>query len=272
MKDRIKLLTCLYLLFLLLLSFSGMADGWVSETVYYLAFLLPLAIGLIFARKKGYPDGDAKALFCIKGGDVSQFLALTVPTLALVMLISQLTAWFIGALTGATNGITLAGGIWRSLLEHALLPALLEELLFRYLPMRVLPSREAKLTVLLSCVFFAFAHTSLFSIPYALVAGAIYITVDLISHSIIPSLVMHFVNNLASVLLIYYNGNYDAKIAIFVTFGLLFAASLVYLIDFGRKIFAKICNRLADSEPVVMSPYILLFVLPSLLVAVLGLF
>lgn len=272
MKERIKLLTCLYLLFLLMLSFSGMTEGWVSELIYYLSFILPVAVGLIYARSRGYVQGGELTLFRIKGGDVSQFLALTVPTLVLVMLTSQLTAWLITSLTGATNEVVLSGGIWLSILEHALVPALLEELLFRYLPLRMIPKREARLLILLSSLFFAFAHTSLFSIPYALLAGVVYISVDLMTDSIIPSLVMHFVNNLVSVLLIYYNGNNDAKIAVFVTFGLLFTLSLGYLAVCGKKICVRIREMISDSVPITLTPHILLFIIPALLVAVLGLF
>ncbi len=271
MKERIKLLTCLYLLFLLMLSISGMTEGWISESVYYLAFAAPLALGLVYLRKRGIAEDGDLTLFRIKSGDVSQFLPLILPTTALVLLISQLTAWLLGLLFGATNTVVIEGSIWRALLEHALLPALLEELLFRYLPMRVLPRREVRLTVMLSTVFFAFAHTSLFSIPYALLAGAVYVTADLISDSVIPSMFMHFVNNFVSVLLIYYNDNSDAKIAVFVTFGLLFAASLVYLAIFGKKFFAKVKLEFSQSPATSHAAFPLLFVLPSLLCAVIAL-
>jgi membrane protease YdiL (CAAX protease family) len=255
-----------------MLSFSGVTDGWISEVVYYLAFILPLSIGLIYARSRGYTQGGELTLFHIRAGDVSHFLILTVPTLVLVMLTSQLTAWLLTSLTGATNQVVLTGGIWLSILEHALLPALLEELLFRYLPMRVIPRHEARLLVVLSSIFFAFAHTSLFSIPYALVAGVVYITVDLMTDSVIPSFFMHFVNNLASVLLICYNDDFNAKTAVFVTFGLLFAASLLCLAVYGKTIFVRVREKIFDSEPTALTPHVLLFIIPALLVAVLGLF
>ena len=50
---------------------------------------------------------------------------------------------------------------------------------------------------------FAFAHASLFQIPYALLAGAAFALLYMITGSILPSMILHFLNNLLSLLSLY---------------------------------------------------------------------
>ena len=95
--------------------------------------------------------------------------------------------------------VVLEGGFFEAALRYALLTAVLEELIFRYLPMRLLAHRSPRAALLLSSLFFSLVHCDLFQMPYALFAGAVFMILDLAANSVIPSLVIHFLNNLHTV-------------------------------------------------------------------------
>ena len=86
-----------------------------------------------------------------------------------------------------------------ALINHALLPAILEEALFRYLPMRMIAPHSPRCAIIISSLFFALVHGNLFQIPYAFIGGIIFMSLNLATGSIIPSLVIHFVNNAMSI-------------------------------------------------------------------------
>ena len=86
-----------------------------------------------------------------------------------------------------------------ALLTHALAPAILEEALFRYVPMRLLAPYSQRGAIFISAFFFALVHHELFTIPYAFVGGLIFMAIDLATESVIPSIVILFINNALSV-------------------------------------------------------------------------
>ena len=95
------------------------------------------------------------------------------------------------------------------LIIHALLPSFLEEMLFRYLPMKLIAPYSRRLCILLSSAYFALIHFNLFQIPYALLAGLVFITVDLWADSVLPSFILHLLNNVISVLWIKYSASWE---------------------------------------------------------------
>ena len=61
--------------------------------------------------------------------------------------------------------------------------------------------------MIISAVFFAFAHCNLYQLFYAFVAGVILATVDLLFDSIWPSVVIHLLNNLVSIFWLRYGAS-----------------------------------------------------------------
>ena len=196
MERRINYLSICYTLFLILIFVSGSIGGFWSDAVYYLAFLLPIILGLLLDNQDVRADGD---LFSIKSKDVGLILPLIVPTVIIVLTISAVTSMIIFALTGTENKIDVGDFLIPALISHALLPAILEEALFRYLPIKLLLKDSKRLTVIVSALFFALAHHNLFSIPYAFVAGIVLMAIDVGTNSLIPSVSMHIFNNAVSV-------------------------------------------------------------------------
>ena len=205
MNQKINRLTICYILFLILLLLSGILDGVFSRVVYLLAAAIPTVICLFRSREEVKRD---KWLYLgIKKEGIRFTLPLIAPTIGLIMTVSFITSLLIFKLTGKENNVNVGDSFPLAMLNHALLPALVEEILFRYLPMRLLSSHSRRATVLASALFFSLIHQSLLSIPYAFVAGVIFMAIDLVADSIIPSFILHFINNSISIAFIMYGAS-----------------------------------------------------------------
>ena len=90
------------------------------------------------------------------------------------------------------------------LIAHAVVPALFEEALFRYIPMKLLLPYSKRWCVFYSALCFALIHCSFTQMPYAFAAGVIFMLVDVALDSIWPSVILHFVNNAVSVIFMKY--------------------------------------------------------------------
>ena len=191
MVKNIKLYTLGILVFLLLLSLSGV-EGLIGALCYPLAFILPTAGLLLITKKDGLPPLTPRA-------HPSLLLPLTAPAILLIFGTAYLTALVIFHTLGAENEVTVTGNLLTDIFTLAIAPAVLEEMLFRYLPLRLIAPYSKKTALVISSLFFALAHCSLFSIPHALIAGAVFMTADLLSGSVIPSVILHLLNNLVSV-------------------------------------------------------------------------
>ena len=71
---------------------------------------------------------------------------------------------------------------------------------------------------------------SLFQIPYALVAALIFIVADIAAESVIPSFVMHLVNNILSVLWIKYGSDPTFALVFVIILSILAVLSLIPVI------------------------------------------
>ena len=204
MKNAVKLIILLYMIFIAVLSVAGSLGGVPGAVIELVAYGLPLFIGYSasrrFKREREEMAGVSEAehsLLTVRG--VAESIPLIAPAVALIFLVSYVTSLVLTAL-GRTGGTVADEPIAIMLISHAILPALLEEMLFRYLPMKLLMPYSGRWCVILSSVAFALVHLDLFQIPYALLAGVIFIVVDMAYGSVLPSMLMHFVNNAASVL------------------------------------------------------------------------
>lgn len=262
MNKKIRILSYGYFALFVMLLVSGMLSGIVSEITYYLAFILPFAVICILEKREG-PCTD---LFTLSGEGARITALATFPSVCLVMVISYITSIAIYLAFGQTNSVDLGNSLPIALVKYALLPALLEEMLFRYLPLRMLAPYSKRVAVPVSAFFFALIHSSLFSIPYAFAAGVIFMTVDIMAGSIIPSVLIHFVNNAASVLLIFYPDS-PVMPVIFALGGI----SLVLISLRWTEAKEKIKNAFAKGEEFKPSAEMTAFAVITLLVAVLGL-
>ena len=241
MSKNTNALAISYMLFLLLLTVSGCFSGLFARVVNCLAFLIPVFLAL-FLTPKDKTDRQKYLTINKKGAAVSA--PLIFPTVFLVIIISFITTLIISTLTGRQNSVELGDSYLLALINHALLPAILEEALFRYLPMRLLAPYSPRGTIVLSSLFFALLHTDVFTIPYALFAGMVFMSVNLATDSIIPSIVIHLINNALSVTLMYIDRP-DVTAIIYATVTVAAIISVVFII-IRRKSYVALLNKLTE--------------------------
>ena len=191
------------LLSVLLLTISSLLEGWAGTLIYVLAFALPVSFGYALSRRSLREREESRGLaeeelhpFTLSGRKALLLIPTVAPTVALVFLVSFLTSLLLSAL-GVESAAAHGGDFLPLFLKSALAPAVLEELLFRYLPIILIAPYSRKYALLISSVCFTVIHKPE-SMPYAFIAGVIFMLADLACSSVIPSLILHLVNNTVS--------------------------------------------------------------------------
>ncbi len=278
MKDSIKYLTLVNIAFVAILLLSGQFTGFIGQLIRYFAFLMPVLIAVMLSQglkekrdiEIGYVTKEPN-LFSLKGIRADLFIPLIFPSVLIIFSTALLTSVLLTSL-GFSSPASEKLPIASMILLHALVPAVLEELLFRFVPMKLLAPYSPRVCIFLSAIFFAVIHTSLFSIPYAFIGGVLFMTVALMSGSIIPSFVMHFVNNVLSVIWAEYYGNTVFCIVFISALVILSLVSTVFII-LNRKKYAEAISPLFKINPAdEMSCTPLFLIVPMLLLAVFSLF
>lgn len=287
MKRNIITVCAIDIIFLLLLVASSAIPGLGGELIYALAFILPTIVGIIAIHKEKkslhregvidfcedeeeLPEAKAQATIRVKldAEGIRLTLPLIIPCAAIICLIS-LAFSALGKLLGIEGPTNPSEPFFAALLTYALLPAVLEEVLFRYVPLKLSAASGTSMryAVMLSAVMFAFGHLNLLQIPYALAAGLIFAWLDVITDSILPSVILHAANNAISLLLTYFGVN----AATLIPLGVLLAASVAALILMRGRYIDK-TRELLPKESTEISAAPLLYVLPALLLAILSAF
>ena len=167
---------------------------------------------------------------------------------------------------GVKNPVDLGDNIWLAFLLHASLPALLEELLFRYLPLRIFGRESYPTMIVVSALFFALVHCDLFVIPYAFVAGVIFMAIDVMAGSIWPSVVLHTLNNAVSVIMIFASANDTAISAVYLILAVGCAISIFFILK-KRSEYKSEITKIISSEPLRVSGEVLYLAVPALVLA-----
>ncbi len=274
MRRNITLFTAMSLLFLLLLMLSGSISGVLSDIVYFLAFAVPTGLGLWLGKPApASEDGESRQPSLIEylgldGEGAKLFLPCVFPSVALIFLLSFLTSLLISALTGAQSSVEVGDNIFLAMLMHAAVPAVLEEGLFRLLPMRILSGYSRRVTVFLSALYFSLVHNSFFSMPYAFAAGLIFITLDLALDSVWPSVILHFINNAISLLWIFYSSDGGFVLGFSLTLGILAAISLAAIFAMRKRYAERLLGLFSRDERYIPSYEPLMLIIPTVIVAV----
>ena len=267
MEKKLNILTLAYFAFLILLFLSGMFSGVLSEVIYYLSFILPVAVCLYLTRGDGV--GWKKHLTIDKEGVMLSW-PLVFPTISLIMLISYITSFIIFTLTGKTSSVDIGDSYLIALITHALIPAIFEEALFRYLPMRLIGPHSPRCAIIVSALFFALVHGDLFSIPYAFIAGLVFMAIDLATDSIIPSVIIHFINNALSVSLMFIPIP-GIIFVVYIWIGLLTLASAITIKRSFEEYEIPLMLITETGEGVRITPNMIFFALITLSLAILNL-
>ena len=268
MQKALKYVTILDLIFILFIALSGFLRGVASSIVYYLAFVVPLILAL--SLKKGNGVEFLPPRIKISKENAGLTIPLAAPVIALVFLISWLTSLLLSAL-GATDTVAVSGNVASLIITHAVITSVLEEALFRYVPLAFIAPHSRKHAVVFSALFFAFAHCNLYQIPYAFAAGMIFAILDIAFDSIIPSLLLHFLNNLTSIFWIREAGNREFVIAYVIVLASLSALSLIAVFILRSRYAQKLSLAMSGGGGIKISYEPLLFFVTTFFIALISL-
>lgn len=272
MVKALKMLTFIDMMFLALLILSASVGEALSGPLYVVAFLIPFAIGFEYSKRlqtereeeRGLaeePDG----LFGLGKKRLADLLPTLIPSVFIIFSLSAVTSLLLGWL-GFSGSQPAVIGFAEMVVIHAIVPAILEEMLFRYIPMKLLLPYSPKNCVIVSALFFALIHTDFFQIPYAFAAGVIFMALDIAFGSIWPSVILHFLNNFLSVVWMKYCTAELAEMLFIASLALVACVSCILLVrkrraynEYLRCAFAKGTDTRLDKTPIlliVMSFYI----------------
>lgn len=264
MKNR-TILVLIYLFAILLLLVFSFLPGDIQMYRNILALFLPLAIGVgLFLKKYGtkipiYEGKGEGAFSCL-------FFA---PILLSILLISLGTS-LVTAFFGLENPLPEKIPPLEAVVTYALLPAILEEGLYRILPALALQEEDERSIAFFSSLIFTFAHLSLFSMPRALFGGLAFFFVNRLARSPLPSILLHFLNNLLSVILMYAkHPTVVFSCTLYALLGLTLL-SLVLLVTVYREQTKALVDRLrAKKTPFRLSPDIVAYLVVTMTLTVL---
>ncbi len=278
MKKAVSYTTLLYISFIVLLSVAGTVGGVIGAVIEPLAFAVPVFIGYYLSiglrREREEVSGVAecgKTLFGLDRRGVGALLPLIAPTMAIVFLISWLTSLLL-SIMNMTSPAVADEPLIVMLVVHALIPALLEEMLFRYLPMKLIAPYSRRWCVIISSLYFALVHLNAFQIPYAFFAGLVFIFIDIIAESVWPSVIIHLLNNTVSVLWIKYSANPDFALWYCILLAAFGALSLIPIYLRRKKYLAEIKSATSEGERLGDTYAPILFVAFTLIMTVINLF
>ena len=263
MKKTVVRVVALDMIFLLLLTVSGAFSGVPSDILYIAAYLLPLAaFPWLTKGEKG-----EKLLSAASAGDMALCLPLVAPTISITIGLSALVTYLLSfAGIGGTEALT--GPVFELLILHALVPAVLEETLFRYVPLTLIAPYSKRSAVIVSALLFAVAHCNLAQLPYAFVAGIIFAVIDIAVGSIIPSVVMHLLNNVASVFWLWEVSAQSFRLPFAVSILIVSVISVVLVIVFRRRYAEKTSFLVDKTDKISTSREVWLFALVCTALAV----
>lgn len=259
---------CLSVL-LFIVPYVGKMGEWLYTAFYALAFVVPLVLTLALCRLTGV---EFKPLpLKIKRDGVANFLPLVVPTVAAIMLISLVTSWLLSK-GGITDTTTLSGTVPMIYLMYAVIPAVGEELLFRFVPISLVAPYSKKNAVLVSAILFALVHFNLLQLPYALFAGVVFAALDIMCDSILPSVVIHLLNNAISITLALYPSVEKLTFVIIMASAALLTCMSIAFAFLKRKRYLEEMRAIISHGSVVLTKGFAVFAVAALAFTILLLF
>ena len=167
------------------------------------------------------------------------FLFLSLAT-ALAFLIIKFTNLKEPDMSFDTNNIF---SIITAMIANAVCPALFEEFLFRGVVLGSLRKYGDKFAIIVSSILFAIIHINLPQVIFAFICGITFGLIVVKTNSLIPTIIIHFINNFLSCLMIIGKNNYGLEwynyariivLSILILIGLLI---LLYVIKKDKSFF-----------------------------------
>jgi len=279
-KDVSKGISALLLTILVLLLGLSLCRQWLpafgpglTALIYGVVYLLPI---IIYMKRKRYKPRTAlrTKLPGIRYLPLAVFFGLSICLICVLINVGS-NALFRSVFHAEFQPSIVdlsSENLGTLMVTSVLLPALVEELLFRGLVQSEYEKYGTTIGVVLTSLIFAVFHTSPAQIPALFVAGACYGVMTLIFRSVWPAVIAHAVNNCVAVLI---NRNqsyikYLFQDSLFLVIALI-SCLLILIITLkllesaiskklGKSRKVKSTKSLAYGDPL-MSPYLWIFLL-----------
>ena len=196
--------------------------------IYFMTFLFALFLAGKHKKELAIPIEKPKAKMLLFSA------GLTVCGIPVAMLLNALAGLF--STSGADTVEDVAKyPLWLALTAFAIVPAVLEEYVFRGVVLGEYLKIETGAAVLISSIFFALLHFSLGSVLYGFFFGCIFALVRIATGNLTYTVVMHLIFNSVNVLLSYASPERipEWAVAAFMIAGII--GFVILLIVFFRK-------------------------------------
>lgn len=195
-------------LFRIIFSFINLSDnigGWLFSLVFQTVFLglIPVSLYMLF-NKVSPKELKLDLRLTAKINPVSYLLVILIGIFAVFLNVLVSSFWYtIMNLLGYTyaDGVGTIFSSWEVLLLElimsAVLPAVFEEITYRGVLLSALDGRRISdnAKIIIVGVFFGFVHQNAPQLVPTMVGGLIFAFLAVKSHSIIPCMICHFMNN-----------------------------------------------------------------------------
>lgn len=169
--------------------------------------LLPSLMYVIFLRPQ---DVSSYGVAKVSVGTCVASVIIAFCIIPLVSLVNVISSFFVdNSVEGTLTTIVTENPMWLNLILVALVPAVVEEFIFRGLIFNGYKKRNPLMAMILSAFLFGLIHMNVNQFSYAFVIGIIFALLTYATGSIIPSTIAHFVINGNSVVLSHLMANVD---------------------------------------------------------------
>lgn len=166
-----------------------------------LVFALPAIIYLIVSKVS---IGEALRIKKIRLSNVILLVVFTYLVMPVITLVNAISLIFSeNEISGTITDITSQFPLYIGILAVGLLPAILEESVYRGVLYNEYRKKNPRAGILLSALLFGLLHQNLNQFAYAFVMGLIFCLVIEATDSILSTMIIHFVINSNSVILQY---------------------------------------------------------------------
>lgn len=217
--------------------------------------LIPSVCYLLFLRRDALDNNGYQKVSFFTSFMSVLFTFCMIPVVTLINMISSL--FVDNSVTETVNYTVQSNPMLVNLILLALVPAVVEEFIFRGLIFNGYKKRNPLKAAVLSAMLFGLIHLNINQFSYAFVLGIIFALMTYVTGSIIPSTIAHFVVNGTTVVLSHLTANIDTEsvnvnteaamqiseeTALIITFSV-FTFLAVMGIAFGSVIFYFICKK-----------------------------
>ncbi len=138
--------------------------------------------------------------------------------------------------TSSVSEISLKGAkeTLLGILSVAVVPALIEETVIRGIVLQPLRKYGDKYAIIASALLFAVMHGNMVQIPYTVIGGLLLGFLTVTTGSLWPSIILHFINNLYSVIVLSVNDNFGETASTIVTGIMLLLFAIVGIIGVAK--------------------------------------